>query len=166
MPADHYCVLADVNALGVQVPFTASSKPSDTTVNALIESVAQRIDATIGNVGYVVPVVSGAKALGLLREACAWGALGLAQQMRNTGVGTAVSASGHEMKNIWLQMFEDWLKRLCSSQDPFELPDAPRTNQQLEKQGDAILRSFVQSIPGDDLDYDPDHPAVSRYQTL
>lgn len=160
-----YCVIGDINALVPQAPFTATSKPSDTVVTTLIDAVSQRIDATIGNKGYVVPVISGTKALALLKEACTWGVLGLAQNIRNTGVQTAVSASGREAKNIWLQMFDDWMDRLCDPQESFELPDAPRTNEQLQKQPENVLRSFVQGVT-DDLDYNPDAPVVSRYQTL
>src|ERR1700720_4134667 len=100
---DYYAVLTDVNALARQVPFTPTSKPSDADVTALIAMVAARMDASMANVGYVVPIVAGPSSLALLREACAWGALGLAQQIRSTGVVTAVSASGREAKNIWLQ---------------------------------------------------------------
>lgn len=163
---DHYCSLDDVNKLAPQVPFTDTSKPNAAVVIGLIESVAKRIDASIANVGYVVPVASGTNALELLREACAWGALGIAQQIRDTGVGTAVSENGRPVKNIWIQQFEEWLKRLSSPQDPFELPDAPRTNEQLQKQPENVLRSFVQTIPADDPSYDPDNPVVSRYQVL
>lgn len=164
---DHYCSLDDVNKLAPQVPFTDLSKPNAAVVIGLIESVAKRIDASIANVGYVVPVVAvGTNALELLREACAWGALGLAQQIRDTGVATAVSESGRPVKNIWIQQFEEWLKRLTSPQDPFELSDAPRTNEQLQKQPENVLRSFVQSLPSLDSSYDPDNPTVTRDQVL
>lgn len=162
---DHYCSLDDVNKLVPQVPFTDTSKPNAGIVIGLIESVAKRIDASIANIGYVVPVISGPNALELLREACAWGALGIAQQIRDTGVTTAVSDSGRPVKNIWLQQFDDWLKRLTNPQDAFELADAPRTNEQLQKQGENVLRSFVQGVT-DDTSYDPDAPVVSRYQVL
>lgn len=165
MAADFYCTVDDVNNLAVQVPFTDASKPNAAQVTSLIEAVARRIDASLANVGYVTPVASGTKALALLREACAWGAMGMAQQIRDSGVTTAVSAGAREAKNIWLQMFDDWVKRLCNPQDPFELPDAPRTNEQLQKQPDNVLRSFVQGVT-DDVDYNPDAPEVTRYQTL
>lgn len=165
MPVDHYCTLDDVNALCTQVPFTTTSKPTDAQVTKLIDQVAKRMDASMANLGYVVPVVTGTLALALLREACSWGALGRAQQMRDTGVTTAVSSSGKEVKNIWLQDFDNWMKALASATDPFELPDAPRNNEQLEKQGENVLRSMSQGITDDDS-YDPNAPVISRYQTL
>jgi hypothetical protein len=164
--ADHYSILQNVNDLCPQVPFSPSSKPTDAVVLTLIESVAKRIDASLANIGYVVPVVSGVNALALLREACAWGALGLALQIRSSGVTTAVSASGKEVKNIWQQNFDDWLARLCDPQNPFELPDAPRTNEQLNKLPDNVLRSFITGVTDDPL-YDPTvAPPVQRNQIL
>jgi hypothetical protein len=165
MAIDHYCTLGDVNALVSQVPFTATSKPNEAQVTALIESVAKRIDGSIFNVGYVVPIIAGVNSLALLREACAWGAAGLAQQIRDTGVTVSVNASGREMKNIWLQLFDDWLKRLSDAHDRFELPDAPRTNDQLLKQPESVLRSMAQGLIDDD-NYAVDTPVVSRYQVL
>ncbi len=161
---DHYCTLDDVNKLVPQVPFTDTSKPNAATVLGFIEAVAKRIDATLGNLGYTVPVVSGTQALDLLREACAWGALGLAQQVRDTGVKTAVTESGRPMKNIWLQMFEDWLKRLADGEDPFELPDAPRTGLAVEKQSADLASSFVSD--GAIADFDGDDPTITRAQVF
>lgn len=163
--ADHYATLEDVNGMVPQVPFTPTSKPSNSTVNAFIDDIALEMDASLANVGYVVPVVSGTKALQLLRRICAYGALGLAQACRDTGVTTAVNASGKEVENIWSQTYRARMKALCNPQDPFELPDAPRTNEQLQKQPDQVLRSFVQGVT-DDTSYDPNAPVVSRYQVL
>lgn len=163
--ADHYAAIDDVSAYSPQVPFTATSKPSETMVTAFIEDVANDMDTVLSNIGYVTPVVSGPKALQWLRKTCALGALGIAQAARDTGVTTAVNASGREGKNIWQQMYESRMKAIADPQDPTELPDAPRTNEQLVKQPDSVLRSFVQGVT-DDPDYDPDAPVVSRYQTL
>lgn len=165
MAADHYASLSDVNALGVQVPFTAQSKPSDSQVKAMIDDIANDMDTVLANIGYVTPVIAGAKALQWLRKTCALGTLGIAQAARDTGVHTAVSASGREVKNIWQQLFDERMKALANPQDPTELPDAARTNEQLVKQPENVLRSMSQGIT-DDPDYEPDAPTISRYQTL
>jgi hypothetical protein len=167
--ADHYCLIADVNALVPQALFTATSRPTDAQVIVMIDQVAQRMDASMSNVGYVVPVVTGTKALGLLREACAWGTVGLAQLSRGTqasvGLGDRFAPAGDVSKNVWTRMFDEWLKKLLDPQDPFELPDAARTNEQIQKQPDQVLRSFVQGVT-DDVRYDPNKPVCSRYQVL
>ncbi len=162
MPPLHYCDLSDVNDLVPQAPFTASSRPSDGKVADLIESVALEIDATIGNVGYVVPVVEGARALALLKETCAWGVLGIAQTIRETGVKVAVSDRGQPIENIWTLKYRRRLEALTDPRDSFELPDAPRTSEQLLKQGEDVLRSHVQA----DTDRFADRPTITRDQVL
>jgi hypothetical protein len=164
--ADHYATLDDVNAYVPQSPFGPTSKPSDAAVTAWIEDVAQEMDSSLANVGYVTPVVTGTIALQQLRRICAFLVLGLAQDARSTNVTTSVTASGRETLNIWTQRGQTLIKRLCDPQDPFELPDAPRNSERLEKQGDQVLRSFVQGVT-DDPDYDPTvAPVITRYQTL
>lgn len=165
MAADHYATLEDINGYVPQAPFTATSKPSDAAILGWIEDVAQEMDSSLANVGYTTPVVVGPIALRQLRRICAFLVLGQAQDARSTGVATAVTAGGRETANIWTQRGQALIKRLCDSQDPFELPDAPRTNEQLVKQPENVLRSFVQGVTDDD-NYDPDAPVVSRYQTL
>lgn len=165
MAADYYCTMLDVNSLAVQVPFSATSKPSESQVTGYIAQIANDMDVMLQNVGYVVPVVSGPKALAWLRMTCAFGVFGQAQAIRDSGVSTAVSASGREMKNIWMQRYDERMKALTNPQDPTELPDAPRNNEQLEKQPELVVRSFVQGVI-DDPDYDPNSPAITRYQTL
>lgn len=140
-----YCTSADVNLLVPQAPFTATSRPTLAEIDVIIGRISARIDATIANVGYVVPV-TGPQSLDLLTEACAWGALGMAQLVRGTGANQAVNDKGQPVDNLWTQKFERWLKALCNPQDPFELPDAPRTSEQLEKQPENVLRSFVQDV--------------------
>lgn len=160
-PSPYYCSLDDVNALAPQVPFGPTSKPSADRVTALIAQVARRVDATLANLGYIVPI-SGEASLALVREACAWEVLGLAQQMRDTGVTTAVTPFGKELKNRWRQDFESWLMRLADDDDPFELPDAPRTDDEVEKNNGDQVRTFVESLSASE--FDADHPAVTRDQ--
>lgn len=166
MAADHYCTLEDLNQLAPQAPFSTTSRPSAVAVTAWIDDIALEMDASLANVGYVVPVVGGPLALQLLRRISSYGALGLAQASRDTGVTTAVSASGKEVENIWSQKYTQRMKALTNPQDPFELPDAPRTSEQLEKQPENVLRSFVQGVT-DDPSYDPTvAPEIQRYQVL
>lgn len=164
MAADHYCTLDDVNARVPQSPFTPTSRPTAAIVEEWIDDVATEMDATLGNIGYVTPVIAGDKALAVLRLICVYGVLGLAQAARGTAVSTSVKAGTNEVKNIWIQLYEQRMKALADPQNPFELSDAPRTAEQLEKQPENVLRSFVQSVS--DPAYDPDNPVVTRYQVL
>ena len=163
---DHYCVLDDVNNLVTQVPYTPTSKPNATQVTQMIDDVGNDMDTVMRNIGYQVPVVTGALGLKWLRKTCALGVAGLAQASRDAGVSTAVGGGTADRKNIFQQMYEDRMSALADPQDPTELPDAPRTAEQLQKQPENVLRSFVQTIPSDDPNYDPDNPEVERYQAL
>lgn len=160
-----YATTNDVNAYVPQAPFSATSRPTLTQLQTFVDDGQRVIDATLGNVGYVTPI-TGTVALAECKKANAWYALGIAQQARDTGVTTATSdRGGAPSKNIWTRMFEEWLARLVDPQNPFELPDAPRNNEQLEKQPDQVLRSMAQGLT-DDADYSVDSPVVTRYQVL
>jgi hypothetical protein len=137
---DYYCNLQDVNNLVTQVKFTPTSKPSEADVQGMIASVARLIDANLSQI-YVVPVVPSTQypatvSLQLLRDLCAWGVAGRAQEIRNTG--TTPEAQG--VKSVWTKKFEEWLEMLADPSDPFILPDA-------QKQAD-----FVEKLPGEIVD--------------
>jgi hypothetical protein len=149
MPVDHYATLADVNKLAPQAPFTPTSKPPDADVTTFIGQVAERIDAVLANLGYVVPVVTGAKSLTLLRELNAWGAMGQAHQARMT----LVAPDAVLQRSPWTKLFDDWIARISDPSDPFELPDAPRTTGELVKPLGELLRSTANL--SDDV-YDPE----------
>jgi hypothetical protein len=159
---DHYANIDDLNKLVPQVPFSATSKPTADVVAELIEDTANDMDAQLANMGYTVPVTTGRKALGFLRRTCVYGALGIAQDVRDTGVRTSTGATGREGKNIWTQRYEQRMKTLGDGIDPTEMADAARTTQQIEKQGENIVRSSVQSVDDDNWLT----PTVTRAQVL
>src|SRR4051812_2701295 len=124
-----YCTITDVNNLVPQSPFTATTTPTQTQVETYITQVSSRTDATLSNIGYVTPVTTGTAALALLREAVAWGALGLAMQSRITAIAPdqAVGLS------VWTKQYNQWLQALADNTNPFELPDAPRNSKAVIK---------------------------------
>jgi len=115
-----YATVDDVNRLTPQNPFTPTTTPSFAQVEQYIAQVSTRMDACLDNIGYVTPVTGGPKALAQLKEACAWGACGLAQQARIASVSPDMSGQ----MSVWTKMFFDWLERLASQKDPFHLIDA------------------------------------------
>lgn len=120
---DHYCTITDVNSYVPQSLFTSTTTPTQAQVNAYIDQIANQIDMSLTNLGYVTPVISGDKALKELRKANAWGALGLAMQSRITAIAPdqAVGLS------VWTKMFNQWIESLADPKNPYELADAPRT---------------------------------------
>ncbi len=137
-----YATISNVNALVPQVPFTATTTPTQAQVENFITQISARVDASLSNIGYVTPI-TGTLALALVQEAVAWGALGLAQQSRITSIAPdqAVGLS------VWTKMFNDWIKALADPNNPFELTDAPRNNKQVIKPpGEMQLDMMSQSI--------------------
>lgn len=127
----NYATITDVNALIAQVPFTAQSTPTQAQVDQFLTDVTTMINATLGNMGYTVPVdvvtypLSGI----ILKRLCSAGAAGLALQVRQS----SVAADGAVQDNVWTMRYDKWLKALKDNNDPFELPDAPRTGKQIVK---------------------------------
>lgn len=130
MPSS-YCTISDVNALVPQSPFTSTTVPTQAQVEQFIVDISTIIDATLGNLGYTVPipVASAPQTKIILTRLTASGALGLALQVRLT----AVSPDSALTNNVWTLRFEKWLTALKDNTDPFELPDAPRTGKQVIK---------------------------------
>lgn len=152
--SDHYATIDDINALVPQVPFTATSRPTAATVNAMIDDVGNEIDAWL-NTTYIVPVVSGASALQFLRNLCAWGALGRAQEARNT----AVNAEAAGIKSVWTKKYEEYIKNTVDASVTFLLRDAPQNVDFIPKVASQIVDSNVLSYPDTD---DHDEPRLGR----
>lgn len=139
--ASAYCTITDVNTLVPQSPFTPTTTPTQAQVEIFITQVSARVDATLTNIGYVTPVVTGTSALSLLKEAVAWGALGLAQQSRIT----AISPDQAVGLSVWTKMHNDWIKALSDPNNPFELPDAPRNAKAVVKPPGEFQQDMVRN---------------------
>lgn len=136
-----YCAIGDVNDLVPQQPFTPDSVPTDAQVSQFITDITQELDATLKGLGYSVPVTVGDIALNQLKRACAWGALGIAQDARMTAVYRDDSQGGQ--KNVWTQRYEGFKQSLQDPKNPYELHDAPRTDTQVVKPTGALHSSTV-----------------------
>jgi hypothetical protein len=143
-----YCTLGDVNNLVPQQPFTATSVPTAEMVKQLIDDIAAEIDASLHNMGYIVPI-TGALSLVLVKNANKWGALGMAQDVRMTAVIQDGSIAGG--KNVWTARYCDWKKALLDSKNPYELPDAVRTETAVVKPLSGLQSSTTTGVT--DYDY-------------
>lgn len=149
-----YATVEDVNRLVPQNPFTPTTSPSSAHVETYIDQVSRRIDACLDTIGYITPVTGGPKALQQLKEACAWGACGIAQQARIASVTPDLAGQ----MSVWTKMFFDWLERLSSQKDPFHLIDATTTGRLTvkpmgEMQRDPIISSVDSGTTSDPADY-------------
>jgi len=151
-----YCTISDVNNLIPQFPFTSTTTPTQTQVAGFITDVSTIINASIANLGYVVPVPVNTAPLSaiILRRMTSSGALGMALQVRITAVAPDQTIGN----NVWTLRFEKWLTALKDNTDPFELPDAPRTGKQVVKplgelQRDPTVSSIDSGGTSDPLNY-------------
>jgi len=74
-----YCTIADVQALNAKRTYGASTTPTSTQVEALIEQVAVEIDALLQAQGYTVPVTTPDNFVNFLKYVNAYGAASLAE---------------------------------------------------------------------------------------
>lgn len=70
-----YATLDDVRGAGAQVTLNATSKPTDSQAQRMIDDTASEIDVRLAGAGYAVPVGSPAEAVGWLRFVNVYGAL-------------------------------------------------------------------------------------------
>lgn len=149
----NYCTITDVNNIVPQSPFTAITTPTQSQVEAFIAAVSLRTDATLYNLGYVTPVLSGPIALALLREAVAWGAYGLASQSRITAIAPdqAVGLS------VWTKQYNQWLTALADQNNPFELPDAPRNQRAVVKPPGELQHDMISNSVDSGTSADPNN---------
>lgn len=151
-----YATISDVNALVPQVPFTAQSTPSQAMVEQFLTDITTILNASLGNLGYTVPVNVVASPLSgiLLKRICSWGAAGLALQVRQSSVQSDDAVGD----NVWTKRFDKYLDMLQDNRKPFELPDAPRTGKEIIKplgdvQADATSLSVDSGSAQDPYDY-------------
>ena len=74
-----YCSITDVQALLPKRTFSATSTPTTTQVNALIDQIAVEIDAVLESQGYTVPATTPANFVNFLKYVNAYGAGALAE---------------------------------------------------------------------------------------
>lgn len=134
-----YATSADVQAKVPQFVFSATTKPSLTDIAGLIAEVEAELDASLGNLGYVVPV-TGAKSLVLVRTMVAYAALARTLDALHAGTGQASPVADTARK-----YYESRLTWLGDPKHPFTLPDAPKTDSAVPKPGDENMPAVVGS---------------------
>jgi hypothetical protein len=132
-----YATIDDVRALAPQFVMSTTTRPSEAQVIAYLDDVTLEVEAALSNLGYVVPVASGPRALSMLRIIVAHGALSRAMYARSFGMGNPKDMGTDEVE----AKYQRWLKDLASPSNRLvELNDAPRTSRQpLKDAADRVL---------------------------
>lgn len=104
-----YCVIAAIQRLTPKRTFTASSTPTTTQVESIIDDIAAEIDAALNTRGYTVPVTSPAAFLTFLGVVNAYGAAALAE----AGMFPETVQAGYTPHwRIMEDKYQGWLKDL------------------------------------------------------
>jgi hypothetical protein len=136
-----YAAVEDVQRLAPQVQLTSTSKPTWDDTNAIIDLVSAIVDSTLKNVGYALPV-TGTVSLKIVKEIVTHGVLAHVLRARQYGVGD-LNAPGMVYAQ---ERFDKLLAALADPKNPFELPDCPRTEKELEKTGGDMDGNFVEML--------------------
>jgi len=105
-----YCTISHIQALNPKRTYGASSSPTSTQVEALIERVYSEINTILSGRDIPVPVTSPAEFLDYLVQANAYGVAALAEMgMFPEAGGPGSSPHGEALWSIYKQKL-DWLK--------------------------------------------------------
>ncbi len=125
-----YATVEDVQDKAPQLPaFTPSTKPSYTQVQGFVDDCERVVNASLANLGYVVPV-TGTESVAILKDLVAHAALAKALRARGYGTNNPGDLAGAAAAQAY---YDGKMKALGSDADPFELPDAPRGADVVEK---------------------------------
>lgn len=155
-----YAQISDIRALAPAVTLDASSRPSAGQAEVYLTEVEAEVNAVLGNLGYVTPIAESATSARLIvKDLVAHGALAKVLRARAVGQDSNLLEGAERVD----RHYRDRLKALKNPDDPFELPDAERTDRAVTKGPDEQMGSFA-----DDAfdDFDEDAPRVTRAQVF
>ncbi len=142
-----YAQVSDVTQIAPQMEFSAATKPSDGDVQGFLDTVEAELNATLGNLGYTVPIPATApESIKILRLIAAYGALALALSARGFGLDPAVV----DQAAFARQYYDGRIKALRSGKDPMVLPDAVTSDASpIKELGDAMGSTADDACLGD-----------------
>lgn len=140
-----YCSESDVAALNAQRKYTATSKPTSSQVNTMIDHVAALMDARLGVLGFTVPVVSASKSLNLLKIINTLGAASMAEEAIYYDGSEAQVVRKPKYQDLW-QRYEAEMKRIEAN--PLLLSDATWAEVTEDRPAVGELTSYPQENPG------------------
>lgn len=135
-----YATSEDVAALAPQLPsLTPTSKPSQPQVEAYVAATERQVDARLANLGYVVPI-TGEQSVAIVRDIVAHGALARTLRGRAFVTNNPGDLAGAKAAQDY---FDAQFVALADPEDSFELPDAERTGEAVEKDPSDIIAESI-----------------------
>ena len=124
-----YADLGAVQARMPQFQLTATSKPSQQDAETFMLDAEAQIDATLENIGYVVPI-TGEKALSIVKNLTIALTIASVLQARAASVGGDAAIASADRAQKW---YDDKMRALSSPTNPLELTDAVRNTKEVVK---------------------------------
>lgn len=139
-----YCTVDDVRALRPQLTISASSKPSTSDIQRVIDQISGHIDGIMAAENLMVPLVEATSPISFKYvQACVmWGVAGMAEDQQRAAV--AGGPGGQEVRNDYYDQYLKCIEKI--SEDPGILVDTPQQPGTNVKQ----IQSFFTENPTDD----------------
>lgn len=113
-----YCTITEVQNLNPKRTYGASTTPTTTQVNALIDQIAVEIDAVLESQGYTVPVTTPANLVNFLKYVNAYGAAYLAE----AGMFPETAEPGETAHwQMLKKVYDNYMKMLTEGKIPASL---------------------------------------------
>ena len=132
-----YVTIDDVRARFPQVQFSANTKPSEEQVGVWISEVEAQLNASLSNLGYIVPITEAVDIL-QIKDRLVSKVGGRALRARLFGVGDVSQDGSREAE----AEYDKWLAALMNPRSPVELTASSRTSAEVLKAG-GVVRGFV-----------------------
>lgn len=126
-----YATLGDVQRRMPQFELKSDTKPNTDAATDFLASTTAQFESALENLGYKIPL-TGARALAQAKEIVSQGAICKILHARAAAVGTDVAMQSADRA---CKQYEHALELLADENSPFELTDAERTDEMVEKPG-------------------------------
>jgi hypothetical protein len=126
-----YATIDDVQRRMPQFALGATTRPNLDTAQTFLDDTIAQFEAALENLGYVIPL-TGARSLAQAKEIISQGTICKILGARASAVGTDVAMQSADRA---CKQYEHALELLADPNSPFELTDADRTPDMVEKPG-------------------------------
>lgn len=127
--ATSYATLDDVQRRMPQFQLTPTSKPNLDASQVFLDDTVAQFEGAMENLGYIVPI-TGARSLAQVKEIVCQGTIAKILYARSSALGTDVAVQSADRAQ---KQYDSALKMLADPNNPVELTDAQRSDDELGK---------------------------------
>lgn len=142
-----YAEMSDVQARMPQFTLSATSKPSQQDAETFLRDAHAQVDATLENLGYVVPI-TGERSLSIVKGLTVALAIVSILEARSNAVGSEAATGSAKRAQEW---YDARIEAIRDPNNPLELSDASRNNDRVEKPM-ALIGGLLVDEDGEDIE--------------